>query len=808
MQTSQAIGKQITFCDLFNKFTRVQIPIIQRDYAQGRPGQEELRNEFLGAIKDALDKTVGDPTLPLDLDFVYGSGFGSNGSSEDSFAPLDGQQRLTTLFLLHWYLAWKDEQVKDFQTRFLKDQKSLFAYEVRPSSHDFFNRLAEHFPDETPSEVPFVSALIEDKAWFFRSWKYDPTIVSAITILESIHQMFSKCDDYYARLIESQHPRVTFQLLELKNFGLSDDLYIKMNARGMPLTPFETFKARLEQHLDKLLPDETRTLHGRDISAKEYFSHQMDTTWADLFWKHRDTKTHLFDEKIMRLIKAVSLANLDPGDDSALKIVGPLRSDKTSISFSRYSESGCLSKRMLQTLIKLLDYWSDGGVRDDTDDDAPMYDTTTAFLGSTSRELPYPELVKFAAICRYVRVHGSTDDHGLEKWLRVIHNLVEYVDIERPSQFLDALKSLDQLEDYANDIEDYLASGKEVSFFYRQQVREERIKAALILRDESWRKLIYKAERHGYFNGQIEFLLKFSGLLDHWMVHNSIAWEANEEHEAQKLFSEYWEKADAIFDDNGLRPFNHHKWERALLCHGDYTFEHGRNKSFLQNRVSGSNKRPTWKLLLRGHMTNSAIEGKRELVKELLDKIDLQMGVEESLDELINKDVPKEPWRKMMVELPSAFAYCRQRMFRMIDGGAFYLISKQRTSSEHVEIWSFHLYHTLLSKMENNGELSPLKRDYTSANGEDYVPSANLLWKGKGFYIYFEGGKYNIQFPKVKSKALERLTDKLAESCNIIEQEDYNTAEVEIDEIENVIRKLIANAREYEEDESRKNSKK
>lgn len=126
MQASQAIGKQITFCELFNEFTRVQIPIIQRDYAQGRSGQEELRNEFLGALKDALDKTEGDPTLPLDLDFVYGSGFGSNGNAEeDSFAPLDGQQRLTTLFLLHWYLAWKDGQSDDFQARFLKDQKSL-----------------------------------------------------------------------------------------------------------------------------------------------------------------------------------------------------------------------------------------------------------------------------------------------------------------------------------------------------------------------------------------------------------------------------------------------------------------------------------------------------------------------------------------------------------------------------------------------------------------------------------------------------------------------------------------------------------
>lgn len=811
MQPSQTIGKQITFCDLFREFTRVQIPIIQRDYAQGRSGQEELRNEFLGALKNALDKPEGDPTLPLDLDFVYGSGFGSNGNTEeDSFAPLDGQQRLTTLFLLHWYMAWKDSKADDFQARFLKDQKSLFAYEVRPSSHDFFNKLAEHFPDEPSSEVSSIGALIEDKAWFFRSWTYDPTIVSAITILESIHQMFNRCDNYYARLIDSQHPRITFQLLELKNFGLSDDLYIKMNARGIPLTPFETFKARLEQHLDKLLPDETGTLHGRDVSIKEYFSHQMDTTWADLFWEHRDPKSHLFDEKIMRLIKAVSLANIDPDDDSALKVVGSLRSDKTNISFSRYSEFRCLNNRMLQTLIKLLDYWSETGVSDDIDDAPIMYDTAAAFAGATSRELPYPELIKFAAICRYIHIHGSTVDQGLKKWLRVIHNLVEYVDIERPSQFIDALKSLNQLENFADDIEDYLASGKEVSFFYRQQVREERIKAALILRDETWRKLIYKAERHGYFNGQIEFLLKFSGILDHWIDHESIEWEASEETEAQGLFYKYWKKADAIFDNNGLRTFNHHIWERALLCLGDYTFEYGRNKSFLQNRASGSNKLPTWKLLLRGHIASQAIEGKRELVKTLFNNIDLQMGAEESLNEFVKKHLPQEPWRRMLVEFPSAIAYCRQHMFRMIDGGAIYLISKLRTSSEHMELWSFHLYKKLLSRLDKNGELSPLMRSYNYAIGEDYIPSACLKWQGNpGFIeIDFVESKFRIAISKNDSEALAFLINKLEESYNMVEENNWGVLKVKRDEIEDVIRQLIAIAREYEENELLKNSRK
>ena len=74
----------------------VEIPLIQRDYAQGRPDAqiEEIRVSFLEVLLDAI--TGGEP---VGLDFVYGKIDGA------TFHPLDGQQRLTTLFLLHWYVA-------------------------------------------------------------------------------------------------------------------------------------------------------------------------------------------------------------------------------------------------------------------------------------------------------------------------------------------------------------------------------------------------------------------------------------------------------------------------------------------------------------------------------------------------------------------------------------------------------------------------------------------------------------------------------------------------------------------------------
>ena len=67
------VGCRVTFRELFGHHSHVEIPIIQRDYAQGRESALEVRNQFLDAIYSALTKATGDATLPLDLDFVYGS---------------------------------------------------------------------------------------------------------------------------------------------------------------------------------------------------------------------------------------------------------------------------------------------------------------------------------------------------------------------------------------------------------------------------------------------------------------------------------------------------------------------------------------------------------------------------------------------------------------------------------------------------------------------------------------------------------------------------------------------------------------
>lgn len=126
------VNKAISFWHFIQEHT-IEIPIIQRDYAQGRLGEEYLRHNFLTNLKQALDDTNG--VKVLTLDFVYGA---QNKEKSKSY-PLDGQQRLTTLWLFHWYIALKAGKLEK-ACEALKN----FSYETRISSREFCQELCNY----------------------------------------------------------------------------------------------------------------------------------------------------------------------------------------------------------------------------------------------------------------------------------------------------------------------------------------------------------------------------------------------------------------------------------------------------------------------------------------------------------------------------------------------------------------------------------------------------------------------------------------------------------------------------------------
>jgi len=258
-----------TFWELIEKYT-IEIPIIQRDYVQGRKSENTLRSNFLNTIYDSL---INDEELHLD--FIYGV------VKDDKFIPLDGQQRLTTLFLLHYYVSLQDDQFKQFQKTIKEESNSKFSYEIRETSREFCNKLINEKLELNDEKI---SKKIKNKNWFFSKWEQDPTISSMLVMLDTIQKTFKEKIPFN-RLKE----KITFSFLEPKELNIknSDELYIKMNSRGKSLNEFENFKSKFIKFLS------------------ENEKNNFDNNWFEGFWnikKHTledDTKTIKEKENII-----------------------------------------------------------------------------------------------------------------------------------------------------------------------------------------------------------------------------------------------------------------------------------------------------------------------------------------------------------------------------------------------------------------------------------------------------------------------------------------------------------------------------
>lgn len=242
-------GKQV-------EIKRIEIPKIQRDFAYGRTDEKNRRKRenFLLSLLEAVNGN------PITLDFVYGD------VKNKTLTPLDGQQRLTTLFMLYWY-ASKKENIAENECSFLKN----FSYETRPSARKFCESITtRNFVLESNKAL---SEQIKDKNWFPLEWQHDATIASMLVMLDAIQNKFADVENLYSKL-----DNISFYFLPIEDMGLTDELYIKMNSRGKPLTQFEHFKAEFEKQLK--LADE--------VLAKRIGS-KIDREWTDLLWQYRNS---------------------------------------------------------------------------------------------------------------------------------------------------------------------------------------------------------------------------------------------------------------------------------------------------------------------------------------------------------------------------------------------------------------------------------------------------------------------------------------------------------------------------------------
>lgn len=279
---SDNIGQLNTFCQLLEEEKSIIIPKVQRDYAYGR--QEKKVQDVLDGMLASIIEAVKDDSSNI-LDFVYGVSYVHKSGKKAGLIPLDGQQRLTTLFLLHFYASLLGTEEGKLIDQNEVEILTKFRYETRQSATEFCTNLIRNIrPNLIKNYKPEnknIKALIVDDALYLSTYDSDPTIISMLNVLDKIEKKCAELDVLslmpcmWKRLMERRN--IEFYKLSLDNFGLTDDLFIKMNARGKKLTAFEIFKSDMIAAIRKV-----------DDSLKDEFSKDLDTKWIDIVWDYTD----------------------------------------------------------------------------------------------------------------------------------------------------------------------------------------------------------------------------------------------------------------------------------------------------------------------------------------------------------------------------------------------------------------------------------------------------------------------------------------------------------------------------------------
>ncbi|WP_192823934.1 DUF262 domain-containing protein [Rufibacter sp. LB8] len=507
----ESIDKKYTFWQLLGEF-KVEIPIIQRDYAQGRENvkTKQIRDNFLDKILAAIDDENSIlEKKSLDLDFVYGS------AADNKFIPLDGQQRLTTLFLLHWYVASLTDNLQANKQILLN-----FSYETRISSREFCHALINsnlNIGNET------LSSQLKDCSWFFLSWSKDPTIKAMLVMLDAIHSKLQHVvkAKHWQALTEERI--ITFQFLDMnhENLQLTDELYVKMNARGKALTDFENFKAWVEQFIDE----------KNYIIKVEDWKTKFDKDWTDLFWNYKDGDNHLIDEEFMRFFNGMVLnqyaagfkGNIDK-DEIYKKNVQALSAKKENgqevyIPISIYLDIQAFSEASVNDIFQTLEFIKGNKNQDiNTSLSGIKFYTPeeSIFESFIQGDITYPDRLRFYALSQVLiknEISIESNPLTLQRWMRFIRNLIENTTIDSAETFSRAINSITSIlanKNVFNNLYEYLSDVNTViTGFDGNQIKEEKLKALLIHNSQNteWEAYIIEAENHPMFRGNIGFLL-------------------------------------------------------------------------------------------------------------------------------------------------------------------------------------------------------------------------------------------------------------------------------------------------------------
>lgn len=735
------------FLDIYISGKTIKIPRIQRNYVQGK--NKKIRKKI---IDDIFDSIKEDKLIKLDIIFGIIEG--------NYFIPIDGQQRLTTLFLLHWFIytieEGLDERIKNLD----------ILYETRESSKEFFQMLKEYGNifktryDNAKIENNHMkhkekirfSKIIKNSIYYYESkWKNDVTVQSALEMLDEIQNHYEKCNTK----LKEKLSLITFscKIIGFEDNINPDELYIKMNSRGKQLNDFEINKS----YIEKIASDKYEK--SSDKFDYEGFCRNINNKWTnDILYtideENRKKNIKYVEEYFYNLIRLFIIyffteKSIIKGNKEKLQYIVSIIQRKESFDLGLNEEKTIMDSNFFERFTNVMNNIKNMCFVKENK-------TVTININIIWKKLiekgdnNVTDILKFYAIMKYFENRECNIEENYDNfinWLRIVRNFIEiqpHIQIEnRQIQditkisffkvFRKITKLSEKLKEYPNIINYFFHTSFEASVFNeydnsqteKEWYKLEQMKAQLSQENSDWNEEIINADNIMYLAGRIKFLFDFAK-------------------KDFNKFRQYRELINAIFyyypETTEFKEKEEYLLQKAMLCDNKYFIKDREYDTFFN--FYDSDNTNVWKKALNENNElnkkfNNFIE-KNQLLKiikiENKDEENAE-NIKEKFKQIIKTFTNNKHWKYYFINSNSLFKYATK---------ARILIKKESKNLEETEINIF--------KSQGNSNHKDFLTCYLEEKIQEHIDTSK-------FIIYYKGKRYTNKFDCSNSLKIENKND-------------------------------------------------
>lgn len=512
-------GKMYALSEIFHgENNKVVIPDLQRDYCWGNPVYS-LVVPFVRSLIEMSNEQEG-KEQDITMGLIYGY---YDGLAPEHLQLCDGQQRLTTLFLMIGVICrllggneFRNLLMSDFELN-EDDHEPYLQYAIRESSLYFLSDLTYNYFFKKGERIENVEG-IRSQPWFLSNYRLDPTVNSILSATESIERILNDmCTEQLRTFGYFITTKIKFLFYDMDNRANGEETFVVINTTGEPLSATQNLKPLVIEH----------NHHIADVAKK----------WEDMetwFWQNRHKLgtdyPHTADEGMACFFNVVRLLYAKSEEEAYKAVDANDCFPYKEIDFKQIYEAFRAYKRLT-------------GMDFSERMDAPIqYPKQGEFYSQK-------ELYAIIPTMQYCLQFSTATDEDIQRVYHLFSNVSRYRDVQRRRDKEDG--KLHSLTYSARQLVESMLVPD--CLCLKNQIKDEEVIAKMDmiapLEGKPQRKelelLFAQAEASDIFSGKIEILLSWSGNLEQ--------------------FRHYWSIFRALFD-NGKDGYTDDIVRRAIIA--------------------------------------------------------------------------------------------------------------------------------------------------------------------------------------------------------------------------------------------------